>query len=110
MDEQRFRQLADVTFRRILDGFEDIDADDADVETAGNTLTITFRGGKRAVVNTQSATCQIWLAGGQSAWHFDYDEASGRWLHDKGTGDELLATLSRLAREAIGIALPFAPE
>jgi CyaY protein len=108
MDEPRFRHLADATFRRILDAFEDIDADDADVETAGNTLTITFRGGKRAVLNTQSATCQIWLAGGLSAWHFDYDEASGRWLHDKGTGEELMTTLTKLVHDAIGTTLRFA--
>ena len=107
MDEQRFRHLADVTFRQILDGFDELDADDADVETAGNTLTITFRTGQRAVVNTQSAVCQIWLAGAQSGWHFDYDEASGKWLHDKGTGDELLATLARLCEDAIGMRPSF---
>jgi CyaY protein len=102
MDEQRFRLLADETFRRILDGFDAIDADDADVETAGNTINITFRSGQRCVVNTQAATRQIWLAGGQSGWHFSYEEGSRRWLHDKGSGDELFATLARLTREAIG--------
>jgi iron donor protein CyaY len=108
MDEQRFRHLADETFRRILDGFDAIDADDADVDTAGNTINIAFRGGQRCVVNTQAATRQIWLAGGQSGWHFSYDEPSGRWLHDKGSGDELFATLSRLTRAVIGQAPRFA--
>lgn len=102
MDEQRFKHLADQTFRAILDGFDAIDADDADVESAGNTLTISFRGRQRAVVNTQSAVHQIWLAGGQSAWHFSYDEAQQKWLHDKGTGDELFACLTKLTQEAIG--------
>ena len=102
MDEQRFRKLADDTFRRILDGYDEIDADDADVETAGNTIHITFRQGQRCVVNTQAATSQIWLAGGQSGWHFSYDQESRRWLHDKGTGDELFATLLRLTQQAIG--------
>ena len=107
MDEQRFRHLADLTFRRILDGFEAIDADDADVETAGNTIHITFRDGSRCVVNTQSAVAQIWLAGGGSGWHFSYDEAAGKWLHDKGTGDELFATLTQLTTKTIGIAPRF---
>ncbi|HEX6243371.1 MAG TPA: iron donor protein CyaY [Polyangiales bacterium] len=102
MDEQRFRHLADATFRRILDGYEHIDADDADVDTAGNTIHVTFGNGARCVVNTQAATRQIWLAGGQSGWHFSYDPDSQRWLHDKGTGDELFAVLSRLTHEAIG--------
>jgi iron donor protein CyaY len=102
MDEQRFRILADETFRRIMDGFDSLDTEDADVETAGNTLTITFPSGERCVVNTQAATRQIWLAGGKSAWHFTLEPETGRWLHDKGTGDELLAVLSRITREAIG--------
>ncbi len=108
MDEQRFSHLADATFKRILDGFDAIDADDADVETAGNTINITFRDGSRCVVNTQSAVCQIWLAGGQSGWHFDYDEPSRSWLHDKGTGDELFAVLTRLSEAAIGTVPRFA--
>lgn len=107
LDDQRFKHLADIAFRAILDAFDDIDADDADVETAGNTLQITYRDGKRAVVNTQSATHQIWLAGGQSGWHFDYDEVSKRWLHDKGTGDELFSVLSRITQAAIGKAPRF---
>jgi CyaY protein len=107
MDEQRFRLLADETFKRIVDGFDAIDADDADVETAGNTIHITFRTGARCVLNTQSAVSQIWLAGAQSGWHFSYDEATQRWLHDKGSGDELLATLTRLTHEAVGLAPSF---
>lgn len=102
MDEARFRLLADETFRRILDGFDAIDADDADVETAGNTINISFRDGTRCVVNTQSAVCQIWLAGGRSGWHFSYDDAAGKWLHDKGSGDELFSTLAQLTKSAIG--------
>jgi CyaY protein len=102
MDEQRFKHLADDTFRTILDGFDEIDADDADVDSAGNTLNILFRNGQRCVVNTQSSVHQIWLAGGQHGWHFSYDEQRGQWLHDKGTGDELFDCLSRLTHEAIG--------
>jgi CyaY protein len=107
MDEQRFRHLADDAFRRILDGFDAVDSEEADVETAGNTLTITFRTGERCVVNTQSATSQIWLAGGKSAWHFSYDAASQRWVHDKGTGDELFAVLMRLSQAAVGVSPRF---
>lgn len=102
MDEQRFRILADETFRRILDGFDGLDSEDADVETAGNTLTISYRNGERCVLNTQAATRQLWLAGGKSAWHFSRDAESGRWLHDKGSGDELFAVLARITVAAIG--------
>lgn len=107
MDEQRFRQLADETFKRILDGFDAIDADDADVDTAGNTINITYKNGTRCVVNTQGAVRQIWLAGGQSGWHFSYDDAAQKWLHDKGTGDELFDVLTRLTRQALGVSPAF---
>lgn len=107
MDEQRFRKLADDTFRRIIDGFDAIDADDADVDTAGNTVHIAFRDGSKCVINTQSAVSQIWLAGAQSGWHFSYDDAAGKWLHDKGSGDELFSTIARITKQAIGVAPSF---
>jgi CyaY protein len=105
MDEQRFKHLADATFARILAAFDSFDTDEADAESTGATIQVTFRGGKRCVINTQTATRQIWLAGAGGGWHFSYDEPSSRWLHDKGTGDELFAVLSRVTREAVGKTL-----
>lgn len=107
MDDARYRLLADQTFRRILDAFDDIDVEDADVETAGGVIRIDYRGGERCVINTQAATHQIWLAGAKSGWHFSYDEDGERWMHDKGTGDELFAVLERLTRDATGLELDF---
>ena len=108
MDETRFRHLADQTFKQILDGYDGIDADDAEVDTAGNTIHIAFRTGARCVVNTQCAVRPIWLAGARSGWHFSYDEEQKLWLHDKGTGDELFATLARITQDAIGVTPEFA--
>lgn len=102
MDEQQFKHLADQTFKRILVAFDAFDPDEAEAETTGATINITFANGKRCVVNTQTAVRQIWLAGLGGGWHFDYDAASGTWLHDKGTGDELFSVLKKLTREAIG--------
>jgi CyaY protein len=108
MDEQRFKHLADDTFRRILRAYDAFDPDDAEAETTGATIHITLRGGKRCVINTQTATRQIWLAGGGAGWHFDYDEATQGWIHDKGTGDELFVVLTRLTEQAAGRAPSFA--
>lgn len=104
MDERRYQDLAAVAFRKLLDLFDVIDADDADVEPGGDVIRITYRGGARVVVNTQRPARQIWLAGGNRAWHFSYDEGAAQWLDDK-TREELFATLSRLTRDAIGIEL-----
>ena len=50
------------------------------------------------MLNTQRPVHQLWLAGGQSAWHFSFDEASARWLDDKGRG-ELFEVLRALTRD-----------
>lgn len=105
MDEHEFERRAADTWKRVLDVFEDVDPDDADVESAGDVIRIDFRGGQRVVLNTQRPARQIWLAGGARAWHFSYDATSGRWFDDKGRGDELLATLAALTKEAVGLEL-----
>jgi CyaY protein len=104
VDEATYEQLAKQAFARVLDMYEDIDPEEADVETSGDVIRIDFRGGRRAVLNTQRPARQIWLAGGTAAWHFSYDAQSERWLDDKGRG-ELFSTLSALTREAIGVEL-----
>lgn len=107
MDESHFEKEAERAFRRIADAFEDVDADDADIDARSDVINISFRGGARCVINTQRPTRQIWLAGGQDAWHFTFDTATNRWLDDKGRDAELFETLSRVVSNAIGIAPDF---
>jgi len=100
VDESAYLKLAESAFRRLLDGFDEIDADDADVDSKGDVITITFRNKQRCVVNTQRPTRQIWLAGGQRAWHFNWDAETERWLDDKGSGAELFQTVEQIARDS----------
>lgn len=106
MDERRYLDLADAALKRVLAAFDDVDLDDADVDGAGDVVTITLRGGRKVVLNTQRPTRQLWLAGAGRAWHFSYDESRARWLDDKGLGDELFTTLARLCAEA-GVSARF---
>ena len=106
MDEREFEKRAADAWRKVLDLFEDIDPDEADVEPAGDVIRIDYRGGARVVLNTQRPARQLWLAGGQKAWHFSFDPDKGQWLDDKGRDDELFATLSALTQQAIGKTLP----
>ena len=103
MDESRYQQIADDAFRAIDRMLEDVDADEVDCERAGDVLTITFADGKKAVVNTQRPTRQIWLAANARAWHFSFDEAQGRWLDDKGQGVELFAKIAAIVKEHAGV-------
>lgn len=107
MDEGRYLDLADAALKRVLAAFDDVELDDADVDSAGDVVTITLRGGRKVVLNTQRPARQLWLAGAGRAWHFSYDDARTRWLDDKGTGDELFDTLRRLCSEA-GVSARFA--
>lgn len=106
MDESLYERRAADALKRVIDLYAEVDADEADVEPGGDVVRITHRNGSQIVVNTQRPARQIWLAGGRSAWHFSWDDATERWLDDKGRGDELFATIRRLTQEAIGVALP----
>jgi iron donor protein CyaY len=98
MDERTYEKLASDTFKRVLDMFEQVDPDDADVEPSGDVIRIDLRDGQRIVLNTQRPARQIWLAGGQSAWHFSYDAGSATWQDDKGRGEffQTLRVLTKL--------------
>jgi CyaY protein len=112
MDESRYQKLADVALRSIEDLLKDVDAEVVDIERAGDVLTLTFASGKKAVVNTQRPTRQIWLAANARAWHFGYHEpegtVAGRWMDDKGQGVELLSQIAAIVKESAGIDLPLA--
>ena len=97
--ESAYLQLVDEVFRRIEDACEPIDPDDVEAVAAGDVLTLTFRDRSRCVLNTQRPTRQIWLAANSRAWHFNHDPATNSWLDDKGRGDELFATLTRIVSE-----------
>jgi CyaY protein len=102
MDERRYLDLAKDALERVIAAFDDVDLDEADVDTAGDVVTITLRPQaqkKKVVLNTQRPTRQLWLAGGGKAWHFSWDEAESRWMDDKGRG-ELFGTLAALCSEA----------
>lgn len=103
MDESQYQHIADDTFRKLESMLEDVDADEVDVERAGDVLTLTFRDGKKAIVNTQRPTRQIWLAADARAWHFDWDASSSRWMDDKKQGIELMSRVAAIVKEHTGI-------
>ena len=107
MDEPRYQNLADEAFRKLESMFADVDADDVDVERAGDVITLTFRDGKKCVVNTQRPTRQIWLAANARAWHFGYDANKSAWVDSKDSSSELFATLERIVNEGSGTKLAF---
>jgi CyaY protein len=109
MDEKEYLARAEKVLRCVVDAFDSVDPDEADVETSGDVVTMVFPNGKKCVLNTQRPARQLWLAGGQRAWHFSYDATSGQWRDDKG-GDELFATLSAVIAQNSALAVRFASD
>lgn len=105
MDESQYQHIADDTFRELESMLEEVDADEVDVERAGDVLTLTFRDGKKAIVNTQRPTRQIWLAADARAWHFDWDASSSRWMDDKGQGVELFTRVAAIVKDHTGLEI-----
>jgi CyaY protein len=103
MDDTRYNELADETFKRLESLLDGVDADDVDVERSGHVLTLTFKDGKKAVINTQRPTHQIWLAANARAWHFGWDDGAKRWMDDKGQGVELFARITAIVKEHAGV-------
>ncbi|WP_373047275.1 iron donor protein CyaY [Vulgatibacter sp.] len=105
LTEPQYLKLADQAFRRIQDALEPVDPDDADYEFNGDVLTIGFANGVKCVINTQRPARQIWLAAKARAWHFSWDEGAGKWMDDKGSGDDLFGLLQRIVQENAGATI-----
>ncbi|MFV8750800.1 iron donor protein CyaY [Nannocystaceae bacterium ST9] len=104
MERKTFYRESEKALRHIDDVLGGLELEALDSELAGDVLTLSFADGGRFVINAHSAAGQVWMAAGTEAWHFDLDEASGRWLAGK-TGDELMQTVARTVGARIGRAI-----
>ncbi len=103
MDAARFDEIAHKELAYIEDQLEEVDPDEVDISSSDGVLTLELRDGVKVVVNSHRAARQIWMAAVASAWHFNYDEADGRWRTEGA--DELRATLAGIIEERIGLAV-----
>lgn len=101
MDRKLFYSESAKALRHIDQVLGDLELDELDVDLAGDVLTLAFADGGKFVINAHSAAGQVWMAAGTNAWHFDLDEARGRWIASK-TDDELMATVARVVGDKLG--------
>ena len=101
MDRANFVKLSAQALEHIDSVLGDLEHESLDVDLAGDVLTLQFADGAKFVINSHSAAGQIWMAANTSAWHFDFDESSRRWIAWK-TDDELMATVARTVGEKLG--------
>lgn len=102
MDESLYQRHVMAAFRKIEDALADVDPDLVEVSSTGDVVTLTMPKGVRCVINTQRPARQIWMAVKDQAWHFSYDQVSGRWDDDKGRGVELLENVEKVIKEFSG--------
>ena len=106
MEEREYERRAAQAFEQVLDLFGEVDPDEADVDQAGDVITIDLGAHGKVVLNTQRPARQLWLAGGTQAFHFSYEASSDRWIDEKHGGAELFATLRELTAAA-GLRLDY---
>ena len=101
MERKEFFRLSARALERIDDQLGELDREDLDVNLAGDVLTVSFADGAQFIINAHSAAGQIWMAAGTTAWHFDYDPPTQRWIARR-TDDELMTTLARVVGDKLG--------
>lgn len=102
LDEATYNGLAADVFKRLLKGLDAADPDSLDADSTGDMVTVTGKTGQKVVINTQRAVHQLWVAGGGSGIHFNWDPATGKWMDDKSKGLELYAWVSQCVEAASG--------
>ena len=101
-DESTYRNQVDEVFQAIDAAFEDVDPDLVESSYGQGTLTLQFADGKRCILSPQAPVRQIWVAFKDRAWHMSQD-ASGRWIDDRGQGKELFSLVEEITREGAGV-------
>ena len=87
--ESNYRNRIQELYVAIENALEGVDPDVAECEQSLGAMTIVFSDRSRCILSAQPSVRQLWLAlaARGTAYHFNFDETSGRWMDDKGRGD-----------------------
>ena len=105
LTEARFHDLVDATQQAVEDIFDDSDLD-LDLENSAGVLTVRFENGTQLIFSRQEPLRQLWLAARSGGFHFDYDQASQRWMCDS-SDEQHGEMLARITLEQSGVDLEF---
>jgi len=106
MDEKEYLRRADECLAAVAKWLETLDPDEVDYTTGDGVVSMEFPDGGKFILSRQAATKQIWLAAGARAWHYNFDDATARWIDDRDGGD-LNGRLAEAISERIGRAVEF---
>ena len=104
---QEYAQLADACLKLVERWVTRLDDEHLDCTPGDGLLVLEFEDGARFVLNRQSAACQMWLAAGARAWHYNWDDGRKTWIDDRD-GHELYGRIATVVGEKLGRPLTFA--
>jgi CyaY protein len=102
MNETEFHHAVDEVLARIERAVEASAGLESDLEAG--ILTVECPDASRIIVNRQVPNREIWVAARSGGFHFAWRE--GAW-RDTRSGEELFASLARIARQQGGEDLDF---
>jgi len=106
MDEKEYLQRADECLHAVAKWLETLDPAEVDYTTGDGVVSIEFPDGGKFILSRQAATKQIWLAAGARAWHYNFNDATARWIDDRDAHD-LHGRLAEAISERIGRTIEF---
>jgi iron donor protein CyaY len=107
--EIEYRKKIQAVFHQVEKAFAEVDPDIAECENSMGALTITFADQARCILSAQPSVFQLWLALASrgTAYHFNLDAKSEKWIDDKGRNIELFSFLEGLMKDTCGLELKF---
>ena len=101
LSETEYAARALPELSRLVEAIDALDEGAAEAELSADILSIEFSDGAKFVINSHRAARQIWVAAERSAWHFDWNPESQRWISSK-TGEELWNVIERALSARLG--------
>lgn len=101
MDDSQFQELVDDEFVRIEDRIDELELD-ADIDTAGDVLSITLETGGSIILSRQIANHEIWVAAKSGGFHLAW--YGDRWWCAT-TNEDLDTLINRVFTEQAGTSL-----
>ena len=94
-----FEQRAEEALRKLESSLRDA-ADELEVDLADGILTVEFEDGSKFLLNSHSASQQIWMSANLAAWHFAWHAPTSSW-RDTKSGAELFTELGLLVSQKL---------
>jgi CyaY protein len=101
LNEDDYVELAQRELKALINVLDELESEQLEAELENDIITLEIGDDRTYVINSHRAARQIWMAAERTAWHFDYDLETKKWIAKKN-GDELWSTLSKMLSAALG--------